>query len=46
LTLTCDQKYVRESIETFGKHVLPKFDKDPVHSTRRQREAYLAAKAA
>jgi hypothetical protein len=34
------------SIETFGKHVLPKFDKDPVHSTRRQREAQLAAKAA
>lgn len=46
LTLTLDQKYVLESIETFGKHVLPKFDTDPVHSTRRQREAALAAKAA
>jgi alkanesulfonate monooxygenase SsuD/methylene tetrahydromethanopterin reductase-like flavin-dependent oxidoreductase (luciferase family) len=46
LTLTLDQKHVLRSIETFGKHVLPKFDKDPVHSTRRQREAQLAAKAA
>jgi alkanesulfonate monooxygenase SsuD/methylene tetrahydromethanopterin reductase-like flavin-dependent oxidoreductase (luciferase family) len=29
LTLTIDQKYVRTSIETFGKHVLPKFDTGP-----------------
>ena len=46
LTLTLDQKYVLESIEVFGKHVLPKFDKDPVHSTTRQREAALKAQAA
>jgi alkanesulfonate monooxygenase SsuD/methylene tetrahydromethanopterin reductase-like flavin-dependent oxidoreductase (luciferase family) len=46
LTLTLDQKYVLQSIETFGKHVLPKFDKDPVHSTTRQREAALRARAA
>jgi len=46
LTLTLDQKYVLESIETFGKYVLPKFDKDPVHSTTRQRQAALAARAA
>ena len=46
LTLTLDQKYVLESIETFGKHVLPKFDQDPVHSTTRQREAALKAQAA
>jgi len=46
LTLTLDQKHVLRSIETFGKHVLPTFDKDPVHSTKRQREAQLAAKAA
>ncbi|MGH7895910.1 MAG: LLM class flavin-dependent oxidoreductase, partial [Candidatus Binatia bacterium] len=46
LTLTLDQKYVRESIETFGKHVLPKFDQDPVHSTTRQRQAQVKAKAA
>jgi len=46
LTLTLEQKHVLRSIETFGKHVLPKFDKDPVHSTTRQREAQLAAQAA
>jgi len=46
LTLTLDQKHVLRSIDAFGKHVLPKFDKDPVHSTRRQREAQLAVKAA
>ncbi len=34
-----DQKHVLRSIETFGKHVLPRFDKDPVHRTTRQREA-------
>ena len=45
LTLTMDQKYVLKSIETFGRHVLPKFDRDPVHSTTRQREAALAAAA-
>ena len=44
LTLTLDQKYVLDSIETFGKHVLPKFDTDPVHTTTRQREAALAAR--
>jgi alkanesulfonate monooxygenase SsuD/methylene tetrahydromethanopterin reductase-like flavin-dependent oxidoreductase (luciferase family) len=43
LTLTIDQKYVRTSIETFGKHVLPKFDTDPVHSTTRNREKQLKA---
>ena len=31
-----------ESVETFGKYVLPEFDKDPVCSTTRQREAQLA----
>src|SRR5262249_27655628 len=46
LTLTMDQKHVLRSIETFGKHVLPVFDKDPVHSTTRQREAALKSKAA
>jgi alkanesulfonate monooxygenase SsuD/methylene tetrahydromethanopterin reductase-like flavin-dependent oxidoreductase (luciferase family) len=33
-----------ESVATFGKHVLPQFDKDPVHSTTRQREAQLGSK--
>ncbi|OHV40389.1 MULTISPECIES: LLM class flavin-dependent oxidoreductase [Pseudofrankia] len=32
-----------EAVETFGRHVLPKFDTDPVHSTTRQREAQLGA---
>ncbi|MDT3446914.1 MULTISPECIES: LLM class flavin-dependent oxidoreductase [unclassified Pseudofrankia] len=34
-----------EAVETFGRHVLPKFDTDPVHSTTRQREAQLGAAA-
>lgn len=46
LTMVMDQKHVLRSIETFGKHVLPKFDKDPVHSTVRRREAALRAQAA
>ena len=46
LTLTIDQKYVSQSIETFGKYVLPKFDKDSVHSTTRNREKQLKARAA
>ena len=41
LTLAMDQKDVLKSIEVFGKHVLPRFDKDPVHSTKRRREAQL-----
>ena len=32
-----------ESVAAFGKHVLPQFDKDPVHSTTRQREAQVSA---
>ncbi|HZB71833.1 MAG TPA: LLM class flavin-dependent oxidoreductase [Acidimicrobiales bacterium] len=31
-----------EAIETFGRHVLPAFDTDPVHRTTRHREAALA----
>src|SRR6266545_196709 len=33
-----------ESIETFGRELIPVFDKDPVHSTQRQREAYVSAR--
>jgi alkanesulfonate monooxygenase SsuD/methylene tetrahydromethanopterin reductase-like flavin-dependent oxidoreductase (luciferase family) len=33
-----------ESIETFGRELIPVFDKDPMHSTQRQREAYVAAR--
>ena len=28
--------------DTFGKHIIPVFDKDPVHSTTRQREEFVA----
>jgi len=35
---------VMESIETFGNTVIPQFDKDPKHSTTRQREEQLAAR--
>jgi alkanesulfonate monooxygenase SsuD/methylene tetrahydromethanopterin reductase-like flavin-dependent oxidoreductase (luciferase family) len=31
-----------EAVETFGKHVIPQFDKDPIHSTTKQREEYVA----
>ncbi len=31
-----------EAVETFGQQIIPAFDKDPVHSTTRQREAQLA----
>jgi alkanesulfonate monooxygenase SsuD/methylene tetrahydromethanopterin reductase-like flavin-dependent oxidoreductase (luciferase family) len=34
-----------ESISTFGRHVLPRFDRDPIHSTKRQREAQLGPDA-
>jgi alkanesulfonate monooxygenase SsuD/methylene tetrahydromethanopterin reductase-like flavin-dependent oxidoreductase (luciferase family) len=33
-----------ESIETFGRELIPVFDKDPVHSTQRQREVYVSAR--
>ena len=32
-----------EAVETFGKHVLPDFDKDPEHLTTKQRLAASAA---
>ena len=32
-----------EAVATFGQHVLPKFDKDPVHSTTRQRIAQVGS---
>jgi alkanesulfonate monooxygenase SsuD/methylene tetrahydromethanopterin reductase-like flavin-dependent oxidoreductase (luciferase family) len=31
-----------ESVAAFGKHVLPQFDTDPIHSTTRQREAQIS----
>jgi len=38
------QAVALESVELFGKYVQPRFDKDPVHSTTRMREAALAKK--
>jgi alkanesulfonate monooxygenase SsuD/methylene tetrahydromethanopterin reductase-like flavin-dependent oxidoreductase (luciferase family) len=32
-----------EAVETFGRHVIPEFDKDPEHSTARQRRQQLGA---
>jgi alkanesulfonate monooxygenase SsuD/methylene tetrahydromethanopterin reductase-like flavin-dependent oxidoreductase (luciferase family) len=45
LSTTMPREIAVEAVETFGKYVLPKFDKDPVHSTTRQREAQLGKKA-
>jgi alkanesulfonate monooxygenase SsuD/methylene tetrahydromethanopterin reductase-like flavin-dependent oxidoreductase (luciferase family) len=42
LSTTMPVEIAIESVENFGKHVIPEFDKDPVHSTTRQREAALA----
>jgi alkanesulfonate monooxygenase SsuD/methylene tetrahydromethanopterin reductase-like flavin-dependent oxidoreductase (luciferase family) len=39
LSSTMERELAVETIEVFGKHVLPKFDKDPVHRSTRQREA-------
>jgi hypothetical protein len=41
LASTQPQETARESVATFGKHVIPRFDKDPVHSTTRMREKAL-----
>ena len=42
LSSTMERDVAFETIETFGKHVLPAFDTDPVHRTTRQREAAAA----
>jgi alkanesulfonate monooxygenase SsuD/methylene tetrahydromethanopterin reductase-like flavin-dependent oxidoreductase (luciferase family) len=42
LNNTLDRELAEESIETFGRHVIPAFDKDPEHSTARQRKAQVA----
>jgi len=39
---TLPVEIAQESIEIFGRDIVPAFDKDPVHSTTRQREAHLA----
>jgi alkanesulfonate monooxygenase SsuD/methylene tetrahydromethanopterin reductase-like flavin-dependent oxidoreductase (luciferase family) len=44
LSTTIPIETALESVDTFGKHVLPQFDKDPVHSTTHQREAYVKSR--
>jgi alkanesulfonate monooxygenase SsuD/methylene tetrahydromethanopterin reductase-like flavin-dependent oxidoreductase (luciferase family) len=39
LSSTMPRELAVETVEVFGRHVLPEFDKDPVHRTTRQREA-------
>ena len=46
LSTTMPVEVAIEAVETFGRHVLPNHDKDPVHSTQRQREAFLAKRHA
>jgi alkanesulfonate monooxygenase SsuD/methylene tetrahydromethanopterin reductase-like flavin-dependent oxidoreductase (luciferase family) len=43
LSTTMPVEIACEAVETFGRHVIPRFDKDPVHSTTRQREAQVGA---
>jgi alkanesulfonate monooxygenase SsuD/methylene tetrahydromethanopterin reductase-like flavin-dependent oxidoreductase (luciferase family) len=43
LNNTLPLEVAEESIETFGREVIPSFDPDPVHSTTRQREAQVGA---
>jgi alkanesulfonate monooxygenase SsuD/methylene tetrahydromethanopterin reductase-like flavin-dependent oxidoreductase (luciferase family) len=44
LSTTMPVEIAIEAVETFGKHVIPLYDKDPVHSTTRQREAQLGGR--
>ena len=37
LSSSMNRELALETIETFGRHVLPQFDKDPVHRTTHQR---------
>jgi hypothetical protein len=39
LASTQPQAIALESVATFGREVIPRFDKDPTHSTTRMREA-------
>src|SRR4029078_5606073 len=41
-TTNLSSEEIVSSMELFGKEVLPQFDKDPIHSTTRYREAYEA----
>ena len=39
LSTSMSRESCEEAVETFGTHVLKNFDKDPVHSTTKQRLA-------
>jgi alkanesulfonate monooxygenase SsuD/methylene tetrahydromethanopterin reductase-like flavin-dependent oxidoreductase (luciferase family) len=41
LNNTLPLEVAQESIETFGREVIPAFDRDPIHSTTRQREVQV-----
>jgi alkanesulfonate monooxygenase SsuD/methylene tetrahydromethanopterin reductase-like flavin-dependent oxidoreductase (luciferase family) len=43
LSSTMPRDVAVETIELFGRQVLPEFDRDPVHRTTRQREAQLGS---
>ena len=43
LNNTLPLEVAQESVETFGRDVIPAFDHDPVHSTTRQRDAQVGA---
>jgi alkanesulfonate monooxygenase SsuD/methylene tetrahydromethanopterin reductase-like flavin-dependent oxidoreductase (luciferase family) len=43
LASTLSREQAVQTLETFGRHVIPRFDRDPVHSTVRQREVQLGA---
>jgi alkanesulfonate monooxygenase SsuD/methylene tetrahydromethanopterin reductase-like flavin-dependent oxidoreductase (luciferase family) len=45
LASTQPQDTARRTVELFGREVIPRFDKDPVHSTTRMREAAAKKKA-
>ena len=38
LSTTMPAEVAIEAVETFGRHLIPAFDKDPGHRTTRQRE--------
>jgi alkanesulfonate monooxygenase SsuD/methylene tetrahydromethanopterin reductase-like flavin-dependent oxidoreductase (luciferase family) len=46
LASTMSQEDALKTVELFGKEVLPRFDKDPIPSTRRYREAVLRKQVA
>ena len=42
LSTTMPIEVAIEAVETFGRHLIPRFDADAIHNTTRQREAHLA----